>query len=620
MKKAILLSFCLSLSFLTQTKAQTGCSICTIDLGCTITPIGPTLCPSILPTDTAQKPYSQGFTFFLPKEFTDAGSGQKVKFKQLDVISVSNLPFGMKWTAYDYKGVSTTTFYPDSDPTGGSERGCVRLCGTPLVAYDDSIKIDVVAKVVTVTGGFNVTQNVTFYLPLKIVAGQGGNTVFTMSNSIGCDSLSVAFTPLFASNGSKLYTYDWKFGDTKTSKKENPTHTYSKPGKYGVIGTTKIHQLVLDAIDFEVFTGTLWCGDIEEVSYPIVGCQGAPDVYFELFSSSGSKVFTSQRIDNTTTPSWSNLNIALTDPPYSISFYDFDTFTNDDFLGTKVFGANDSGTVSSANTDFSTKLKIIMQVAQTFKDTDTVTVYAPPIIGNIIASVDSVCEGDSIVLSVDTGYTYQWYKDSVKQADGKQATYVVKEPKKFWVEVTSKDGCTVTSNVYDAKIIPIPPKPTFINLSGQLKTFQQNFSYKWFLDGVIIPTAVYDTLTVTATGNYTLELTSSGGCSRMSDTVFVNYTPPVVASIETLELVYQGFSVFPNPTNDKITIQMELFKKQDVELFVSDVSGKIVYSERQSISSPYFQKEVDLSELSQGMYFLDVRVGGNSINRKIIKQ
>ena len=145
-----------------------NCTLCNIDLTCDSVPAGPKLCPTVLPTDTAQQYYEADVTFYMPEQFdiTDPVSGT-VDLTQIDVVGLSGLPAGMSWTAYDYTGAVATTFYPPSN-TPASERGCAKICGTPLMPGEYVITVSVLAYVSL--GSTSVTQAESFDVPLTIVA------------------------------------------------------------------------------------------------------------------------------------------------------------------------------------------------------------------------------------------------------------------------------------------------------------------------------------------------------------------------------------------------------------------------------------------------------------------
>ncbi|MEI2759744.1 MAG: C25 family cysteine peptidase [Bacteroidia bacterium] len=74
-------------------------------------------------------------------------------------------------------------------------------------------------------------------------------------------------------------------------------------------------------------------------------------------------------------------------------------------------------------------------------------------------------------------------------------------------------------------------------------------------------------------------------------------------------------SVYPNPAQDELTIVTKDFKNAEVKLFATD--GKLIYSASNVISDVY---TLPLNDISQGLYYLQVRAANKLYNTKIIKR
>ncbi|HRB53192.1 MAG TPA: T9SS type A sorting domain-containing protein, partial [Bacteroidia bacterium] len=71
----------------------------------------------------------------------------------------------------------------------------------------------------------------------------------------------------------------------------------------------------------------------------------------------------------------------------------------------------------------------------------------------------------------------------------------------------------------------------------------------------------------------------------------------------------------PNPAQDELTIITKDFKNVEVKLFAMD--GKLVYSAANIISDVY---KMPLNDISQGMYYLQIKADNKFYNSKIIKR
>ena len=72
----------------------------------------------------------------------------------------------------------------------------------------------------------------------------------------------------------------------------------------------------------------------------------------------------------------------------------------------------------------------------------------------------------------------------------------------------------------------------------------------------------------------------------------------------------EHFSLFPNPSNGIISI----FSPSNVDITISDVTGKIVFNAKQLINS----SEINLTHLNRGVYFAKIKSETSEKNEKII--
>ena len=73
-----------------------------------------------------------------------------------------------------------------------------------------------------------------------------------------------------------------------------------------------------------------------------------------------------------------------------------------------------------------------------------------------------------------------------------------------------------------------------------------------------------------------------------------------------------GISLYPNPTTGEITINAAGQKVDNASIY--DINGQIVINTR----SPS-QNKMDVSQLSDGIYFIEVKVNGITSRMKFVK-
>lgn len=79
-------------------------------------------------------------------------------------------------------------------------------------------------------------------------------------------------------------------------------------------------------------------------------------------------------------------------------------------------------------------------------------------------------------------------------------------------------------------------------------------------------------------------------------------------------------SVYPNPATNEITMDFEFYELADGKLFVYDLLGEVVREKDIHATRGRNRKNIDISMLSAGTYFCEVRIGAFTIIEKITKQ
>ena len=586
MKKFTLLLF-FSFFLFSMDKSAAQCPGCVIDN--TITTQG--IYPNNLPNGTQGQPYSSDVTFVM---FLDT-SGYTVNY--FKILSVSGLPFGLSW---ECNNSSNSCQY---DPAVNL-RGCVKICGTPMQTGSFTMNVYVLTNLQTV-GNFNSIQQMT----ITIDPSLGGNSGFAFSPVQSCDSASVTLTALI--DGSPNPTsYNWNFGNGDSSNvKIPPVQEYTTPGDYIVSLETSILGYKVTGVTLaSVQPG--WSGDIEEPTSYL----NKPDPFFEIINSASTNLFTAPFVQDVLSCSWSNLDINLTDPPYSISIWDIDDISVNDNLGNFSFNVTGPGTIPFTGTaGTSGTITVESYVIQSFTDYDTVHVYESPS-PSIVSTIgqDSVCYGDTVSLFADnTGSNViQWFNDTTLLAGENSPNYTTNESGSYWVELTNQAGCTFSSAPQNVFIVPLPAFPSFLANVNMLTCLLTGYPLQWTFNGTPIPGANLQTYEITETGVYAVIARNSFGCTRTSSSNYLQYTSP--AGVDDLELL-NGIAVFPNPANDEINFSVNE-KIIGYHYSLTDCIGRTL---QQGLINETLVK-LNLSEYEKGIYFLSV-AGKTKKTFKILK-
>ncbi|MFM9052967.1 MAG: T9SS type A sorting domain-containing protein, partial [Bacteroidota bacterium] len=140
-------------------------------------------------------------------------------------------------------------------------------------------------------------------------------------------------------------------------------------------------------------------------------------------------------------------------------------------------------------------------------------------------------------------------------------------------------------------------------------------SYSWAMSGgaVITPNGTSASADFTGATSTTSVITVNGvnacgasGPSRLS--VNVN-----LACRESNIATQQGLSAFPNPTNGKLTMSYNAPVADRYAVRIVDLLGKVVYSSDLNAEAGLNTKEIDLTNMSRGIYLLNVQTEGGKI-------
>jgi hypothetical protein len=146
-----------------------------------------------------------------------------------------------------------------------------------------------------------------------------------------------------------------------------------------------------------------------------------------------------------------------------------------------------------------------------------------------------------------------------------------------------------------------------IDYTYQFTNLSQNANGQVWDFGLSTDTTKNPVFTFPGPGNYFVQLSAYNACDTLisCDSIFVGPT-----SIEEI-MALQKFNIFPNPANDKLTLDLDSFKDVFVEIY--DVKGIML------INIGHLQsKEIDIRILEPGVYFLKIQHGEDVITKPFL--
>lgn len=229
-------------------------------------------------------------------------------------------------------------------------------------------------------------------------------------------------------------------------------------------------------------------------------------------------------------------------------------------------------------------------------DTIIINVKANPTIVLANTSSDDICENDSVLIWATVNNSSIEWNNSILDNEYFFPTQT------FFATLTTtgSNQCSISDSV----LITVNPTPTPVitNNAGTLTTTTFD-SYQWYLDGVEITNATNQTYVPNSNGEYSV-LVTDYICSDTSENFTYNSTS--IMTNESLSPI-----LYPNPTKGNISIAG--LENENYSVSVINSIGEIVIENRLNI------KEVNLSELSKGIYIVLIKTNKQTTTHQINK-
>ena len=296
--------------------------------------------------------------------------------------------------------------------------------------------------------------------------------------------------------------YQWYLGGNQIIGANNATYNTTIPGSYNV------------------------------VTFNTIGCNSAFSNTVQLTTSS---------IPVTPTITVSKKNFCIGDTVYLTSSYGN---TYQWFYNGNVLNNTSNDTLATTN-DGNYSVVVTNSVGCKSLNATTTSISQYPYITPSISynGSTSLCAGNSILLSTNTGTAYQWYLNSTAITGSISQTYTAVSQGIYTVKITDNNGC----NLYTAPVsvnveTVIPPgisivgNSTICNGDSTILVAGIGYAnYQWYLNGILVNGGNSNNIIVKTTGSYTVTGTSVSGCISIASnavkiTVSANPGQPVITA------------------------------------------------------------------------------------------
>lgn len=129
----------------------------------------------------------------------------------------------------------------------------------------------------------------------------------------------------------------------------------------------------------------------------------------------------------------------------------------------------------------------------------------------------------------------------------------------------------------------------------------------------------------TSNFRYKFHFDSDGGNNIYIDDINIyNGTPSndIVTGTSSISEneVLNSVTLFPNPSSDDLNVEFSTSNNQAVQLVITDITGKVIYAQSVNASAGTNLVMIDASEMSQGLYFVNVQTNGLKKALQFIKK
>ncbi len=251
-----------------------------------------------------------------------------------------------------------------------------------------------------------------------------------------------------------------------------------------------------------------------------------------------------------------------------------------------------------------------------YTTSDTTIVNAVPSVGVTVSpSSATVCAGSSVTLSGTGATTYTWTGGAITNT----IAFVPASTATYTVTGTSAEGCSNTA-IQAVTVNPLPsvsfvPFPPFVCNNASAFILTGGSPAGGVYSGTGVGSGMFSP-SFAGNGTYTITYTVTN--SNCSNAASQNITVSTCTGIETN--ASQELSIYPNPTNGMINIVINNITFSELLITIVDIQGKLVYNKSEKGTTADYNKQIDLSGLAKGIYYIKLATDVQVTVKKLVVQ
>src|SRR6185295_13776086 len=119
--------------------------------------------------------------------------------------------------------------------------------------------------------------------------------------------------------------------------------------------------------------------------------------------------------------------------------------------------------------------------------------------------------------------------------------------------------------------------------------------------------------TILQTGFYSVVVSNPQGCISSSTLLYV-----LISEVDEMS-GDGGISIYPNPSSGNFTVELlQTENSRDVSIDVVNTLDQKIFSYSEKIPSRDFKKQIDLSNIADGVYFIEIQTENEFLRKKIV--
>jgi beta-galactosidase len=173
---------------------------------------------------------------------------------------------------------------------------------------------------------------------------------------------------------------------------------------------------------------------------------------------------------------------------------------------------------------------------------------------------------------------------------------------------TNSVSSTIGLGSVTVNAAPWPAKPVVMASGDTLRAFPVGYAYQWFRNGTSIQGATDQVYVKTQTGSYTVQVTDGKNCPQVSEI-------PITTDVENTVFHASSFALFPNPANEKVTIQTDA-QEAEMKVKLFSLQGLLL---KETVFAGY-SVQMDVKNLESGVYVVEISCSKGRATKKFIKE